>query len=64
VLRRASDRLAHFDRHAPHAVDVTGLVRYADALIDSLAAGVDVTPTQLRPRLTCGGSNKGDPQSR
>jgi hypothetical protein len=64
VLRRASARLAHYDRHAPHTVDVTGLVRYADALVDGLAAGVDVTPTQLRPRLTCGGSDEGDPQSR
>ena len=51
LLRRASARLAHDDRPAPHAIDITGLVEYADALIDDLAAGVEVTPTQLRPRL-------------
>jgi uncharacterized protein len=60
LLRRASACLAHGDRQAPHAVDVTGLVCYAGALIDGLAAGLEVTPTQLRPRLTYGGSDKGD----
>jgi uncharacterized protein len=51
LLRRASAHLAHDDWPAPHAIDVAGLVDYADALIDDLAAGVDVTPTRLRPRL-------------
>lgn len=51
LLRRASAHLAHDDSPAPHAIDVAGLVDYADELIDDLAAGVDVTPTRLRPRL-------------
>lgn len=51
LLRRASAHLAHEDRPAPYAIDVSGLVAYAGALIDDLAAGVDATPTRLRPRL-------------
>lgn len=51
LLRRASVHLGRDDWPAPHAIDVAGLVDYADALIDDLAAGVDVTPTRLRPRL-------------
>lgn len=55
LLRRACALLAHDDWPAPHAIDVAGLVDYADALIDDLAAGVDVTPTRLRPRLVVPG---------
>ncbi len=55
LLRRASARLAHEDRPAPHAIDVAGLVDYADALINDLAAGADVTESRLRPRLTVHG---------
>jgi|SRR6185312_5289999 len=51
LLRRASAHLAHEDRPAPHAIDAAGLVDYADALIDDLAAGVEVTAPRLRPRL-------------
>jgi hypothetical protein len=51
LLRRASARLASSDRPTPHAVDVISLVDYADALIDVLAAGGEVSPAQLRPRL-------------
>jgi hypothetical protein len=51
LLRRASARLSRGNWPAPHAIDVAGLVDYVDALIDDLAAGVDVTPTRLRPRL-------------
>ncbi len=51
LLRRASAHLAHEDRPARHAIDVTGLVDYADALINDLAAGADVTASRLRPRL-------------
>lgn len=51
LLRRASANLAHEDRPAPHTIDVAGLVDYADALINDLAAGVDVTASRLRPRL-------------
>lgn len=51
LLRRASGHLTHADRPAPHAIDLAGLVEYVNALIDDLAAGVDVTASRLRPRL-------------
>ena len=44
LLRRASARLAHDDRPAPYGIDAAGLVDYADALIDDLAQGVEITP--------------------
>ena len=50
LLRRASARLAHDDRPAPYGIDAN-LVAYADALIDDLAAGAEITPKRLRPRL-------------
>ena len=50
LLRRASGSLAG-DRPAPYAIDISGLVHYADALIDDLAAGAEITPDRLRPRL-------------
>jgi hypothetical protein len=51
LLRRACGHLAHADRPAPHDIDVAGLVEYVNALIDDVAAGVDVTASRLRPRL-------------
>src|SRR6185312_7856514 len=51
LLRRASARLAHDDRVAPYGIDAAKLVDYADALIDDLAAGAEITPKRLRPRL-------------
>jgi len=51
LLRRASARLAHGDRPAPYGIDAAGLVNYADALIDDLAEGVEITAKRLRPRL-------------
>jgi uncharacterized protein len=51
LLRNASTRLAHDDRPAPYGVDVAGWVDFADALIDDLKAGVDITSERLRPRL-------------
>jgi uncharacterized protein len=51
LLRRGSARLSHDDRPAPHAIDTAGLINYAEALIDDLAAGVEITPDRLRPRL-------------
>ncbi len=51
VLRRASAGLAHDDKLAPHAIDVAGLVVYAEVLIDDLAANMAITPERLRPRL-------------
>ena len=51
VLRRASAGLAHDDKPAPYAIDVAGLVEYAEVLIDDLAADTAITPERLRPRL-------------
>src|SRR5271157_2438928 len=51
LLRRASARLAHADRPAPYAIDLDGLVNYADALIDDLGAGAEMTARRLRPRI-------------
>jgi len=36
---------------APYAIDAAHLVAYADALIADLAAGAEITPKRLRPRL-------------
>jgi hypothetical protein len=43
--------LAQTDKPAPYAIDVAGLVDYADVLIDDLAANAAITPQRLRPRL-------------
>jgi hypothetical protein len=43
--------LADDDRVAPYAIDAANLVDYADALIDDLEAGAEITPKRLRPRL-------------
>ncbi len=51
VLRRASAALAREDKPAPYAVDLEGLVEYAEVLIDDLTAHVEITPQRLRPRL-------------
>lgn len=51
LLRRASARLAHADRPAPYAIDAASLVDYADALMDELRVGAEITPKRLRPRL-------------
>ena len=51
VLRRASARLAQNDKLAPYAIDVAGLVDYADELIADLAAHTELAPDRLRPRL-------------
>jgi predicted metal-dependent hydrolase len=51
VLRRASAGLAQTDKPAPYAIDVAGLVDYADALIADLAANAAIMPERLRPRL-------------
>lgn len=52
LLRSASAGLAHVDRPGRHGIDVTGLVSFADGLIDDLAAGVPIPPQRLRPRLS------------
>jgi predicted metal-dependent hydrolase len=51
LLRSASARLSQDDRTGRHGIDVVGLVDFADALIDDLTAGVEITPQRLRPRL-------------
>ena len=51
VLRRASARLAQNDKLAPYAIDVAGLVDYADELIADLAAHTELASDRLRPRL-------------
>jgi len=51
VLRRASAGLADDDEPAPYAIDVAGLVDYAEVLIDDLTAHAEITPQRLRPRL-------------
>jgi len=51
VLRRASAGLAQTNKPAPYAIDVAGLVKYAEVLIEDLTAHADITPERLRPRL-------------
>ena len=51
VLRRSSAGLAQNDKPAPYAIDVAGLVDYADVLIDDLTAQTAITPERLRPRF-------------
>ena len=51
LLRSASARLSHGDRPTRYAIDIAGLVDFVDALIDDLAAGVEIAPERLRPRL-------------
>ena len=52
LLRRGSGRLGEVDHPAPYSVDVDGLVGWAAALVDELAAGADISPPRLRPALT------------
>ena len=51
VLHCALARLAQYDRPAPYAIDAAGLNDYADALIEDLQTGAEVSPERLRPRL-------------
>jgi uncharacterized protein len=51
VLRRASAGLDQNDKPAPYGIDIAGLVHCAEVLIDDLAAGAEVTPERLSPRL-------------
>jgi uncharacterized protein len=50
LLRSSSTRLSG-DRPARFAIDIAALVDFVDALIDDLAAGVEIAPERLRPRL-------------
>ena len=51
LLRSASARLSHDDCPGRHGIDVAGVVGFVDALVDDLAAGIEITPQRLRPRL-------------
>ena len=52
LLRRGSGRLGEVDHPAPHFVDVDGLIGWAAALVDDLAACAELSPPRLRPALT------------
>lgn len=51
LLERAAERIGYDDDPAPHGVDATGLLAYADGLIADLRRGVDLAPDRLTPRL-------------
>jgi hypothetical protein len=52
LLRRGTAHLSEVEHPAPHFVDVDGLVGWAAALVDDLAACVEISPPRLRPALT------------
>jgi predicted metal-dependent hydrolase len=52
LLRRGTARLGEAEHPAPHSVDVDGLVGWAAALVDDLAACAEISPRRLRPPLT------------
>ncbi|MEO3759263.1 DUF309 domain-containing protein [Mycobacterium sp. B14F4] len=54
LLQRASGRLGGTEQAARHGISVDDLVAYAEALCTDLAAGVQISPERLRPRLTLG----------
>lgn len=51
LLRRGADRLASVPGPAPYGIDVAGLLRFATSLADDLAAGAEIDPRRLHPRL-------------
>lgn len=54
LFRRAIERMAFDDGPAPYAIDVPGLVGYAEHLIVELERGVEPAAAQLQPRLVRG----------
>lgn len=52
LLQRGSGRLAQVSIAAPYGVDIPGLLAFAAALADDLAAGAEIGDARLRPRLT------------
>ena len=52
LLRRGSGRSGEVDHPTPYSVDIDGLVGWAAALVDELAAGAEISPPRLRPALT------------
>ncbi|MEH6821502.1 DUF309 domain-containing protein [Dietzia psychralcaliphila] len=51
LLERAAERIGYHDTPAPHGIDATDLVSYAEELIVELRRGADPAPDQLAPRL-------------
>lgn len=51
LLERAAERIGYDDSPAPHGIDATELISYADDLIADLQRGVDAAPDRLKPRL-------------
>lgn len=51
LLERAAERIRHSDRPAPHGIDATELISYADELTAELRRGADPSPARLKPRL-------------
>ena len=53
LLRRASAGLVTGGQ-APYGIDAAGLAAHATALSEELAAGADIAPHRLKPRLVAG----------
>ena len=51
LLGRGSGRLRELDHPAPYSVDADGLIRWAAALLDDLAARAEISSSSLRPTL-------------
>ncbi|HET9875050.1 MAG TPA: DUF309 domain-containing protein, partial [Mycobacterium sp.] len=62
LLRSASSKLARNDP-APYGIDAAGLVAFADALTQDLAAAAEITPQRLRPRLVIQQSRSNGPSA-
>ena len=54
LLRRGCASLGTVPRPSPYSVDIDGLLGWAAALVDDLAAGADISPPRLHPELTVG----------
>ncbi|TPG25584.1 DUF309 domain-containing protein [Mycolicibacterium hodleri] len=52
LLRRGSAHLGKVHHPAPYSVDVDGLIGWAAALVNDLAARAEISPRRLRPALT------------
>ena len=51
LLERAAERIGYGDDPAPHGINASGLISYADELIAELRRGTHPAPKQLMPRL-------------
>lgn len=51
LFERAIRRIELHDGSVPYGIDATGLVSYAEDLMDELRTGAEPASTQLRPRL-------------